>query len=161
MKKIIFGLITPFVATFMAFAQQANSPNAADNQVVVTENSDKPRFICSPKHPERAGNCLYSCKDQNRPSATSCVVLPHQTHNADPEYSEFARRKHIQGTVVLEVTVKADGKIADVKVVRSLELSLDQSAVDAVRQWKFDPATVEGKPIPIRLNVEVSFHLSR
>lgn len=77
----------------------------------------------------------------------------------DPEYSEYARQKKIAGTVLLALAVNAGGTVDTVKVVRSLEPSLDQEAVDAVKLWKFTPATRDGKAVAIQIPVSVGFSL--
>ena len=77
----------------------------------------------------------------------------------DPEYSESARKAKIQGTVVLAVAINADGTVHAVKVVCPLEPGLDQNAVDAGKQWKFMPATKDGKPVPVQIEVSVGFRL--
>ncbi len=53
----------------------------------------------------------------------------------------------------------ADGKPRDVKVARSLGLGLDEKAIEAVNQWKFEPAKKDGKPVAVAINVEVTFRL--
>ena len=77
----------------------------------------------------------------------------------DPSYSEVARKAKIKGTVVLAVAVNSGGSVDAVRVVHSLEPSLDQNAVDAVRQWQFTSATKDGKPVPVQFEVEVGFRL--
>jgi periplasmic protein TonB len=77
----------------------------------------------------------------------------------EPEYSEEARKAKIQGTVSLSIVVTASGQVTSVRVIRSLGLGLDERAAEAVRQWKFRPATVDGKPVATQAVVEVNFRL--
>jgi TonB family protein len=77
----------------------------------------------------------------------------------DPEYSESARKAKIKGTVFLAVALNATGTVDAVKVVRSVGPGLDQNAVDAVRQWKFAPATKDGKPVAVQIEVTVGFDM--
>ncbi len=65
----------------------------------------------------------------------------------------------MQGTVVLKVTVDANGDVADVKVTKGVGSGLDEKAVEAVRTWKFKPGTEDGTPVRSEIDVEVSFHL--
>ena len=74
-------------------------------------------------------------------------------------YTEDARRRGIEGDVVLEIVVGADGQVGSVRVKRSLGAGLDQKAVDAVRQWKFTPARRQGAPIDVVVEVAVGFSL--
>lgn len=89
------------------------------------------------------------------------VKPPRSTYAPDPEYTDHARRKKIQGTVVLACVITATGTTRDVQIIKSLEQGLDKQAVDAVRSWRFEPATRDGSPVPVEIKVEVSFSLSR
>lgn len=87
------------------------------------------------------------------------VSAPRALYAPDPEYSEEARKAKWQGTVVLWVIVGPDGKPRDIKIQRSLGMGLDEKAIEAVRQWKFDPAKKDGQPVAVQINVEVNFRL--
>ena len=77
----------------------------------------------------------------------------------DPIYSEEARKAQYQGTVVLEAIVRKDGSVEIIRVVRSLGLGLDESAMKALREWKFRPAMRQGVPVDVAMNIEVNFTL--
>jgi TonB family protein len=79
----------------------------------------------------------------------------------DPEYTDSARDQHVEGTIILAVTVNEKGKVTAVKIVNPLEKSLDRRAMNAVKHWKFAPATLEGKPVASEFNVSVDFRLNR
>jgi len=87
------------------------------------------------------------------------VSAPRATYSPDPEYSEEARKAKYQGTCVLWLIVGPDGRPRDIRVTRTLGLGLDEKAVEAVRQWKFDPAMKDGKAVAVQISVEVSFRL--
>lgn len=87
------------------------------------------------------------------------VSAPKALFTPDPEYSEEARKAKYQGTVVLWLVVDQGGRPQQVKIARSLGLGLDQKAIEAVRQWKFEPALKDGKPVAVQINVEVNFRL--
>jgi len=87
------------------------------------------------------------------------VSAPRPVFTPDPEYSEEARKAKYQGTCVLWMIVGPDGKPRDIKVARTLGLGLDEKAIEAVKQWKFEPAMKDGKPVAVQINVEVSFRL--
>lgn len=78
-----------------------------------------------------------------------------------PDYPRWARTgKHkIQGSCVLDITVDERGEVHDIHVTRSLDKRLDKKAIDAVKEWKFKPATREGNPVAVRTSVEVEFRL--
>ncbi len=87
------------------------------------------------------------------------VSAPRALATPDPEYSEEARKAKYQGTVVLWLIVDQNGQPRDVKVARALGMGLDQKAIEAVRQWRFEPAMKDGKPVAVQINVEVNFRL--
>jgi len=74
-------------------------------------------------------------------------------------YPEIAQTARVQGVVILEAKVNAEGKVEEVKVLHSIPL-LDQAAMDAVRQWEYEPYLVDGQPKPFILTVTVSFSLT-
>jgi periplasmic protein TonB len=87
------------------------------------------------------------------------VSAPRPVFTPDPEYSEEARKAKYQGTCVLWLVVGPDGKTRDIRVGRTLGLGLDEKAIEAVKQWKFEPAMKDGKPVAVQVNVEVTFRL--
>src|SRR5258708_9732498 len=68
------------------------------------------------------------------------------TYQPNPEYSDRAARKKIQGTVLLSIIVTAEGTVRAAQVTHSLDKDLDTNAVACVKKWKFDPSTSDGKP---------------
>ena len=92
---------------------------------------------------------------------TTCdnTLPPSVINPRDPEYSESARQKKIQGTVVLLISVGAEGKVHDSVVVKSLETSLDAESLKTVRSWSFKPARCGDKPVPFEIHVEMEFRL--
>jgi periplasmic protein TonB len=87
------------------------------------------------------------------------VSAPKAIYAPDPEYSEEARKVKHMGVVVLWLVVGPDGKPRDIKVLRTLGLGLDEKAMEAVKNWRFDPALKDGKPVAVQITVEVTFHL--
>jgi TonB family protein len=87
------------------------------------------------------------------------VTPPRGIYMPDPPYSEQARKKKIQGVILLSLTVGADGNVHNVTVERGLGYGLDEKAVDTVGQWKFKPALKDGQPIEKEIKVEVNFRL--
>jgi TonB family protein len=87
------------------------------------------------------------------------VTPPKGTYMPNPEYSEEARKKKISGTVLVAMVVTPDGKVRDVTVIKSLERSLDQQAIAAVRTWTFERATKDGNRLAVPVRAEVSFRM--
>jgi protein TonB len=87
------------------------------------------------------------------------VSAPRVLYDPDPEYSQEARQAKYQGTVVLWVVIGPDGRAHDIRVQRPLGMGLDEKAIEAVRQWRFQPAEKDGHPVAVQVNVEVNFRL--
>lgn len=87
------------------------------------------------------------------------VSAPKAIYSPDPEYSEEARKARYQGTVVLWLVVDANGRPQQIRVQRALGMGLDEKAIEAVKQWKFDPARKDGQAVPVMIYVEVNFRL--
>lgn len=87
------------------------------------------------------------------------MTPPRPLENPQPSYSDKARKAKYQGTCLLSLVVGTDGLTHDIRVERPLGMGLEEKAVEAVSQWKFEPAKKEGQPVAVRIQVEVSFHL--
>jgi protein TonB len=87
------------------------------------------------------------------------VSAPQLIFAPDPEFSDEARRAKYQGVCVVSLVVDAQGNPQRVQVVRHLGMGLDEKALEAVRQYKFKPATLQGKPVPVEVNIEVNFRI--
>jgi len=87
------------------------------------------------------------------------VSAPVLLHQVQPEFTDEARQAKLQGTVEIQLIVDAYGNPENITVVRHLGMGLDQKAIQAVRQYKFKPATYQGHPVAVRLMVDVDFHL--
>jgi len=84
------------------------------------------------------------------------VKAPTKIKDVKPVYPAIAQSARVGGTVTIEATIGPDGKVIDTKVVRSIPM-LDQAALDAVRQWEYTPALLNGKPVPVVINVTINF----
>jgi hypothetical protein len=98
------------------------------------------------------------------------VAAPKLVYTVDAEFSDAARRKKFAGTTVIGLKVGTDGLPRDVHVTRSAAegvqpklrktaLSQDGKALEAVRQYRFEPSTYEGRPVPVMISLEVNFHI--
>jgi len=86
------------------------------------------------------------------------VRMPRLLKRVEPVYPEIPRQAHIQGTVILEATTDIHGRVAAVKVLRSIPL-LDEAAVEAVRQWLYEPMVINGRPRAVVFTVTLRFEL--
>ena len=90
--------------------------------------------------------------------ATKDIKPPRLLRPVDPVYPEIARQARVEGVVILGVKTDETGRVTDVIVLRSIPL-LDQAAIDAVRQWVYEPFVQDGKAGPIAFTVTVRFQL--
>ena len=89
----------------------------------------------------------------------SGIEPPRLLREVKAQYTDEARRRSISGDVILEIVVRSNGTVGEVKVLQGLGAGLDQRAVEAVRQWRFDPAKRRGTPVDVLVEVAVEFML--
>lgn len=87
------------------------------------------------------------------------VLPPVKVYYPQPRYTEEARQARIQGVTLLQAVIDTEGNVSELRILKGLPLGLDQSAMETVRQWKFEPATRDGVPVPVYYNLTVSFTL--
>jgi TonB family protein len=85
------------------------------------------------------------------------VTPPTPLYAPDPDYSDAARKAKYQGSVILWLVVGADGRPHNLRVARSLGMGLDEKALEAEREWRFQPATLDRQPAAVEINLAVSF----
>jgi protein TonB len=73
-----------------------------------------------------------------------------------PTYPQLARALQARGTVIIDITIGTDGKVRDTRIVHSVP-ELDQAALDAVRQWEYEPTRVNGSLVALIITVVVNF----
>ena len=85
------------------------------------------------------------------------IKTPKLLKKVDPVYPELARQARAGALIILEATVDANGRVQDVRVLRSVPL-FDEAAVDAVKQWAYRPLLLNGVPTPFVVTVTLNFH---
>lgn len=88
------------------------------------------------------------------------IERPERVHYVEPVYPEMARRVRKAGPVILQAVIAKDGSVKDLKVLRGLPFQLTEAALDAVRQWRYTPTALNGKPVEVKMTVTVIFELS-
>jgi periplasmic protein TonB len=108
-----------------------------------------------------AAIAFFGVQDSTIYSPGNGVSLPQVTRRVKADYTDEAKANRIEGNVLLDVIVLADGNVGDVKVEKSLDTTygLDANAVQAMKQWEFKPAMKDGKPVAVRVHVEMNFTL--
>jgi periplasmic protein TonB len=89
----------------------------------------------------------------------SGVEPPRLLREVRPTYTDEARRANITGSVVMEITIRRDGAVGDIRLLRGLGGGLNERAETAVRQWRFAPARLKGTPVDVIVEVSVDFTL--
>jgi len=113
----------------------------------------------SPSQEQRPGIKLWPgvAEESNPPQARQA---PQVLYNPKPNYTEEARDARVEGTIVLSVTIRDDGRADNVKVERGLGYGLDEAAVRCITEdWRFLPATRDGEPVDHLATIEVVFKL--
>ena len=105
-------------------------------------------FLCSVASPQQKPDQVYDLGPG--------ITPPKVVHQVAPEHPAEGFR--IAGSVLIGLIVGTDGSPRDVRVLRSLDKAVDQNAVDAVKQWRFEPAKKEGESVAVRLSIEIRFH---
>jgi protein TonB len=93
------------------------------------------------------------------PAGKMGVTVPEVIFNPEPSFSDEARKMKAQGIVLLLLVVGKDGQTYDIRVRQSLGMGLDEKAIEAVKRWRFRPATRNGQPVATQIAVQVDFHL--
>jgi TonB family protein len=89
------------------------------------------------------------------------VSRPRILRQLNPQYTADAMRRKIQGQVEMDAVIMTDGRVGDIKVVRSLDsvYGLDDEAVATARLWRFEPALKDGRPVPVKIRIMMEFRL--
>lgn len=87
------------------------------------------------------------------------VQAPVRKYSPQPSYTEIARKARVQGVVIVQAIIDKQGNVQNVKVLKGLPMGLDKSAADTIKSWRFEPATLNGKPVDVYYNLTVNFTL--
>ncbi len=137
-------------AVFLKLQGRDSESDAVQEKAVSIRKSLGAQNQTETKAPS-AGSGVY--KVGNGTSAPSVLI------KGEPEYSEDARVAKYQGRVVLSVEIGTDGAPHNIRIVRGLGLGLNETAIDAVSQWKFKPGMKDGVPVTVAATIEVNFRL--
>ncbi|HEX7186224.1 MAG TPA: TonB family protein [Thermoanaerobaculia bacterium] len=112
------------------------------------------------------GNGALELRAQEAPPATGepyrvggGVTRPEKISGAPPAYTEEARKARVTGVVILESIIDEQGNVTNVKVLKGLPMGLSEAAAEAVQNWKFKPATFEGRPVKVYYTLTVNFQV--
>jgi TonB family protein len=106
-------------------------------------------------------------KQENKPDTSEEPVYdvggdvksPKLVHYVEPAFSPNSKEAFVEGTVKISTVVTKMGDVTNPRVVSGLNAEEDRTAIEALKQWKFQPGTRNGQPVNVRVTVEINFHL--
>ena len=136
-------------------------------QITGTAGGQTLQFVLNIANPVAAPTPAFSTAPQSGQDAPQVyrpgggVKAPRLISDVKPQYTPEAMQARIQGTVWLLAVVLTTGEVGEVEVTQSLDTvyGLDDEAVKALRQWRFEPGTKDGKAVAVRVEVEMTFKL--
>ncbi len=143
-------------------------PLHADDLVSMTHGSHEIRVqghgqLLFLRTPSRAGTAPVSAPVQQANGVYSIggrVSAPVAIHSVEAQFSDVARKAKYQGVCVVSLIVDAQGNPQNPRIVKSLGMGLDEKAIEAVRQYRFRPAMLDGEtPVPVAITMEINFRL--
>jgi TonB family protein len=153
-------------AAIDAIRQSKFAPGTVGGKPVPVRIFARTRFFADmrpafPRIQIRIGQPMGSQLQTRRgfPALQSGNTPPRPLNTAEPEYSDDARKKKIQGVVIVSVLVDEEGIPIDPQIVRPLDLGLDEKAIECALKYRFRPAMKEGTPVAARISIEVNFRL--
>jgi len=138
-------------------AVRAKEPVPPEGGLLVYENG-KEVFRIPPAAQENSASGVERAAAVEPVGSVMDVPEGSVLHRVEPEYPEEARQRRIQGAVALDVRIGRDGAVQDVKVV-SGERPLTDAAIVAVKQWRFRPQVVKGRPVEMQTRVTLTFRM--
>lgn len=87
------------------------------------------------------------------------ITRPKLVHSVEPAFSTKSNEAFIEGTVTVSAVVTTHGVLTDMQVLKGLSAAQDRSALDALKEWRFEPGTKDGKAVNVRVKIQVDFHL--
>lgn len=141
---LILILISGYRSTFASVENGNLTPVVSETEPVFQEQSQSQEKQMQKTDPVRA---------------TGNIKAPKLVKKVEPLYPDEAKKAGIDGIVILEVTTDKEGLVQDVKVLRSIP-ALDDAAIEAIKQWVYEPMLIDGKPYGIVFTVTCNFKLS-
>jgi TonB family protein len=92
-------------------------------------------------------------------SAADELTRPVLIEKLEPSYTQEARAEKVQGSVKVQVEIGVDGLCYNMQILEGVGFGLDEAAISAISQWKFQPGLRNGQPVPMQATIEVNFHL--
>jgi protein TonB len=150
---------TPYIPTTFVPFPTADPPEPVTERTPVIDYEgptfDTPVLINDVAEPPRSPGLLRAGSHD----VTNPVLIPDS--KVAPDYPELARTVRIQGRVILEAVILRDGTVAEVSVLQCTkpDLGFEEAAIEAIRQWRYEPGRQNGVPVDVYFTVVVEFAL--
>jgi len=118
-----------------------------------------PAAVTNDSKPEEKESEEDNLKTVSEDSECDEISHPEVIEKVNPRYPEEARKAKIMGHVIVETVINEKGTVDDIKVVQSPDELLSEAAVEAIRQWTFEPALCDGRPVGVYYNLTINFQL--
>ncbi|MEO5819321.1 MAG: TonB family protein [Vicinamibacteraceae bacterium] len=141
-------------------AEHAAEPASPSREPRATprERSPRPAAEAATERTRRAEADAENEPVERAVRVGGAIARPTKVRNVQPVYPRIAQSARVQGVVIIEATIDTKGRVSDMRVLRSIPL-LDQAAIDAVRQWEYEPTLLNGVAVPVIMTVTVNFTL--
>ncbi len=112
------------------------------------------------QHAPKANRRSAQSEDRIYTVGQDSVAPPKCLYSPLPQYTQEARDAKVEGILLMQAIIRKNGQVSDIKILRSIGYGLDQSAIETVsKEWKFEPGKLDGQPVNVQANIEVSFRL--
>jgi len=144
------------------------APKVGQKRKAQNGEEAEPGLALNNEQPDANGDALGAglMTDNKPPAPAAPVAVGGDVKQAklifsvQPSYPTLAKSQHVSGNVQIDALIDANGRVTTMKIVSGPTL-LQQAAMDALRQWKYQPATLDGKPVPMHLTVTLQFRLQQ
>jgi protein TonB len=152
-RRIIFAttLMLAFTPLMPSGLAQDSVPSSAPSAAVASQAQPSPAATG-----QDASSVLKVCSVKFGPPCAN--VPPRALKAPSPKLPREALQKKIDGHVLLDVVVDKNGLAHDIRVLQPLGYGCDEAAIKSVEKWRFSPATMDGQPVAVEINVDVGFH---
>lgn len=86
------------------------------------------------------------------------VKPPRVLHRVEPKYAD-CKDVIVSGVPVLEAKIDTEGVVRNIRLLKSIDPCVDRSIIEALKQWRFEPGTLDGRPVPVLYNLIVHIHV--
>lgn len=131
---------------------------SAEEQLIISSSDLRSSLAPSEAFPQKLPDDAKPADSPTFRAGVGGVTQPACTYCPEPDFTEAASKASFNGPVVMDVSVSPEGQAMEVTILRGAPFGLNAAAMRAVHRWKFKPATFNGKPVPVKVVVEINMH---